>query len=79
MARRGRPPATAREIGAWLAGARLAATWIASDTLTGPDRTWVLERLAGEDAEILASMDETVWWRHFWTGWADELARTAPE
>lgn len=29
----------------------------------------IVKRLAHEDAEIMASMDEDEWWDHFWAGW----------
>lgn len=73
MSRRQRPPATAREIGAYLAGARLRRLWDARDQ----DRPWwerpseheLLEALAREDTEVYLAMDKTDWWHHFWDGW----------
>lgn len=73
MPRRLRPPLTTREIAAYLAGSRLWAEW-ATHWATGgawgtPSREWVLARLAKEDAEVLASMEERRWWDYFWLGW----------
>lgn len=69
MPRRRRPPATARDIGAYLAGTRLCALWL--DERPGePTREAIIERLAREDAAIYASMPEARWWAMFDMGWA---------
>lgn len=72
MPRHARPPLTAREIGAYLAGARLRRAW-AGYCQPGPDwgspsTEWVTERLAREDAEVMANMKPERWWRYFWAG-----------
>lgn len=79
MPRRRKPPATTREIGAYLAGCRLAQVWF--DTAEGaqPDRSWRLARLAATDAELLASMDAARFWSCLDQGWDDELVRKAFE
>lgn len=73
MSRRHRPPSTAREIGAYLAGARLRRVWATCygdlAALTHPPADEVLEAVAKEDAEIYVSLGERAWWRHFWAGW----------
>ena len=69
MPRRHRPPASAREIGAYLCGSRLFRTWAAENPddpiCLIPSRARLAERLATEDAELMASMDETDWWYYF--------------
>lgn len=73
MPRRRRPPSTTREIGAYLCGARLCREYYAQPgearTKWHPTHLTLVKRLAYEDAEIMASMDEDEWWDHFWAGW----------
>lgn len=75
MPRRYRPPATAREIAAYLAGSRLWAEWVThwadQARMANPTREWAILRLARQDAEVLASMDERKFWYYFWAGWAE--------
>ena len=78
MPRRHRPPASAREIGAYLCGVRLRRLWAEHEPgdkgFFYPTDDQLVHRLAEEDAVVMASMDEADWWAHFWTGW-DEAFR----
>ncbi|MHB8506285.1 MAG: hypothetical protein ACYDEN_11325, partial [Acidimicrobiales bacterium] len=74
MPRRRRPPLTARELGAFAAGARLARTYPQAGRHSGGERRWVLEHLAAEDAEVMASMPDATWWSRFYEGWESVTA-----
>jgi hypothetical protein len=73
MPSRRRPPLTAREIGAYFAGRRLARLWL-DNQAESPTRAWVLAHLAAEDAEILAAMSGRRFFAWLDRGWDDEVA-----
>ena len=76
MPRRFRPPASAREIGAYLSGQRSAIA-IGVPDLTYPELEDIAIRAAQDDAPIAASMRlaDYVYW--YMRGYAEEITRSA--
>ena len=68
---RHRPPLTAREIAAYLAGARLHRLWLSQAKLPLPDHDHYVAHLAREDAEVMCSLGARRWWTWFDRGWAE--------
>lgn len=75
---RPRPPLTAREIAAYLCGARLARAHSHVGILDWPGAEALADAMAEEDAMIMATMTDRAWWRWVRRGWdaAWELGQT---
>lgn len=72
---RRRPPLTAREIAAYLAGARMQRLWL--DQAMGPVPTYqqIMNKFARGDAAMYVAMSPDRYWRMFWAGWDDQQAQ----
>jgi hypothetical protein len=75
---RHRPPLTAREIAAYLAGARLHRVYVAAGLPDWPGTDALAETMADDDARVMCAMGARAWWRWVQRGWDDHPAVRLP-